>query len=65
MMEKINQLNEFSDVVACAWLLDMSTWLCVLFSPYAPRQNMLVFFGSPDLSDALIHTQWLVICYVV
>jgi hypothetical protein len=60
MMGKVNQLNEFSDVVA--WLLDETAYS---IHHMHPVRTSIFFFGSPDLSLGLNHFQWLVICYVV
>lgn len=35
------------------------------FTIWIQSEHASVLFGSPDLSAALIHIQWLVICYVV
>jgi len=65
MMGKVNQVNEFSDVVACcmvAWCVH--TRLRFPFTICSQSEHAFVFFGSSELSAALIHIQWLV-SYVV
>jgi len=66
MMGKVKQLNEMRDVVVCcmvAWHVLM--WLHFPSSIWIQLEHAFIFFGSPDQSTALIHIQWLVICYVV